>query len=181
MATSYIAFLRGINVGGRMAKMDQLRAIFSDLGVSNVRSYIQSGNVFFDSDDPDRGALRAAIEDRLTAELGYGVCTFLRTIPEVRLTLERAPFRDLVTSPATRLFVAFLSNPLPDTIDFPYFSPRRDMEVVSTCMTEAYLIVRQEAGRPGNPGAFIEKTFAIQATLRFHHTLEKIVLAAGES
>ena len=177
--TTYIAFLRGINVGGRMAKMDRLRAIFTELGLSNVRSYIQSGNVFFDSDQQDQAALTSAIESRLSADLGYGVATFLRTIPEVRRTLETAPFENIELTPDTRFFVAFLSSALPDSIELPFFSPRRDMEIVSTCQNDAFLVVRQEPGRPGNPGAFLEKTFGIQATLRFYHTLERIAQAAA--
>ena len=71
----YIALLRGINVGGHQVKMDALRGHFADLGLANVGSYIQSGNVFFDSDEADRYALQARIEDRLRAALGYAVPT----------------------------------------------------------------------------------------------------------
>ncbi|HEY1922653.1 MAG TPA: DUF1697 domain-containing protein, partial [Tepidisphaeraceae bacterium] len=49
---TFIAMLRGINVGGNMLKMDRLREIWSKLGFKNVRTYIQSGNVIFDSPDP---------------------------------------------------------------------------------------------------------------------------------
>ena len=49
---TYIAMLRGINVGGKhKIKMEALEKIFNDFGYNNVQSYIQSGNVFFDSDE----------------------------------------------------------------------------------------------------------------------------------
>ena len=45
--TQYIALLRGINVGGHTVRMEDLRPLFEELGLENVRTYIQSGNVFF--------------------------------------------------------------------------------------------------------------------------------------
>ena len=71
----YIALLRGINVGEHQVKMAALRRLFADLGLANVGFYIQSGNVFFDSDEADRAALRARIEGQLRASLGYEVAT----------------------------------------------------------------------------------------------------------
>ena len=46
--TTYIALLRGINVGGHTVKMERLRGLFGELGLERVRSYIQTGNVFFE-------------------------------------------------------------------------------------------------------------------------------------
>lgn len=83
--TTYIAFLRGINVGGHIVKMEYLRQLFTDLGLKNVRSYIQSGNVFFDTADiSDWAALTLRIENYLRQTLGYVVPVFLRTAQEVK-------------------------------------------------------------------------------------------------
>lgn len=52
--TTYIALLRGINVGGhRSLKMEDLRELFSSMGFDNVTTYIQSGNVIFDASSKD--------------------------------------------------------------------------------------------------------------------------------
>src|SRR3712207_3045843 len=53
----YIALLGGINVGGHNVKMEHLRQLFAQLGFANVRSYIQTGNVFFETSEDDRGVL----------------------------------------------------------------------------------------------------------------------------
>jgi uncharacterized protein (DUF1697 family) len=79
----YIAFLRGINVGGHRVKMDALRALFASLGLKDVSTFIASGNVLFSSDSPDPDRLRDEIEEHLHAELGYEVATFLRTPDEL--------------------------------------------------------------------------------------------------
>lgn len=57
MNKSYVVFLRGINVGGHNVGMEQLRALLIECGLTNVRTYIQSGNVFFDTDVDDVRAL----------------------------------------------------------------------------------------------------------------------------
>ncbi len=53
----YIALLGGINVGGHNVKMEHLRQLFTQLGFANVRSYIQTGNVFFETSQDDRHVL----------------------------------------------------------------------------------------------------------------------------
>ena len=58
-ATRYVAFLRAINVGGHVVKMDRLRNLFEALGFSGVRTFIASGNVLFDSAARNTGALES--------------------------------------------------------------------------------------------------------------------------
>ncbi|MDH3206021.1 MAG: DUF1697 domain-containing protein [Gemmatimonadota bacterium] len=86
--TSHVAFLRGINVGGHRVKMDHLRALFEELDVSDVWTFIASGNVGFEAAAGDESALSEAIESHLRESLGYDVATFLRT-PEELLAITR--------------------------------------------------------------------------------------------
>jgi len=89
---TYIALLRGISVGGHNVKMDLLRGLFEDLGFDRVRSYIQTGNVFFESREHDTRVLRTAIERHLRTALGYEVATCMRTVEDVEQLLVRDPF-----------------------------------------------------------------------------------------
>ena len=102
----YIAFLRAINVGGHVVKMDRLRALFEALRFRNVETFIASGNVLFDARSDDAAALEERIERRLEAELGYAVGTFLRTPPQVAAAAAYQPFADL--APSHALYVGFL-------------------------------------------------------------------------
>src|SRR5262245_62756508 len=79
----YIAFLRAINVGGHVVRMDDLRRQFEALRFSNVETFIASGNVVFESPSRDREAMEKAVEKRLLKALGYEVHTFIRTCDEV--------------------------------------------------------------------------------------------------
>jgi uncharacterized protein (DUF1697 family) len=79
----HIALLRGINVGGHRVKMQELRRLFEALGFANVETVIASGNVVFESPGGGARELERAIEGHLLQALGYGVSTFLRTVPEL--------------------------------------------------------------------------------------------------
>lgn len=76
----YVAFLRGINLGGRRPAMARLRELFEEVGLSNVATFIASGNVVFDADDATAADLEARIEAHLEASLGYAVDTFIRRL-----------------------------------------------------------------------------------------------------
>ncbi len=74
----YIALLRAINVGGHsVTRMSDLRTIFESLGLTEVVTYIQSGNVLFDSKDGDLEHLAHLLEKKLQSVLGYQVPVFL--------------------------------------------------------------------------------------------------------
>ena len=89
----YVAFLRAINVGGHTVKMDQLRALFVELGFSHVETFIASGNVIFETTAKGPAVLEKKIKEHLKNSLGYEVDTFLRTIPEVAELHKRSPFK----------------------------------------------------------------------------------------
>lgn len=177
--TAFIAFLRGINVGGRhLVKMERLRELLSELGLANVRTYIQSGNVFFETTEADRAALTSKIERHLFEALGYDVAVFLRTILEFEEALQRDPFQHIELTTDTRLFIILTSQPLPADITIPLHSATNDFEILLTTLGEAFAVVRLINGRPGNPAAFIEKTFNVRTTSRFFGTAIKILQAA---
>ena len=185
MSETWVAFLRAVNVGGRKVEMARLREILGDLGLQRARTYIASGNAFFDCDlDPaavgERAALTATIENRLQQEFGFEVPTLLRTLPEVEsaLALAAVPFGRIEVTPDIRLSVVFTSGPLTGLTP-PLVSPKGDWEVLGATEGEAFVLSRLQDGRLGaNPIAAIEKTYGVKATARFFHTMAKIVAAA---
>lgn len=174
----YIALLRGVNVGGHMVKMERLRALFAELGLDGVRTYIQSGNVFFEAADGDRAELTRAIERHLRAALGFEVPAYLRTVPELERTLARSPFTDADIAPDTRLNIVFAASPIPATLTLPAWSTKRDMEIRQVTEREAFVVWYLKDGRPPASGDFLEKTLGSQLTSRFAHTTVKILEAA---
>lgn len=179
MKTKYIAFLRGINVGGHSVKMERLREIFSELGFENVRTYIQTGNVFFETDEQDRIKLRNKIEAHLVDALGYAVPTFLRTTEELEHTLKVATFHSIELTPDTRHLILFTLEPLTLSIDFPYLSPKGGYEIVGATENELFVVVHMQNGR-FESGNSLEKALSVVTTGRFFHTAQKILEAAKQ-
>jgi uncharacterized protein (DUF1697 family) len=171
----YIALLRGINVGGHTVPMDRLRQLFAELGLANVRTYIQSGNVFFDSERTDRAQLTQTIEHHLRDALGYDVPTFLRTVPELEQIAASEAFQRLSVTPDMRLCVVFTADKVPSLI-LPHRSPKNDMEIVHATDYEAFVVWYIIDGRPPSGNGL--KALGDRTTTRFFHTLAKILQAA---
>jgi uncharacterized protein (DUF1697 family) len=105
----YVAFLRGMNLGGRRIKNDELRREFGTLGFADVACFRASGNVIFDAEEGDETALTGQIEAGLEASLGYAVPVFLRSGAELRPIAAREPFEaSLVGASKGKLQVALL-------------------------------------------------------------------------
>jgi uncharacterized protein (DUF1697 family) len=88
--TRYVGLLRAINVGKRQVPMAELKRIAEDLGLTNVRTYVASGNVVFDSDKPAR-EIEAAIEAALEARFGFVVETLVRSAEDWTRYLQGNP------------------------------------------------------------------------------------------
>ncbi|MGA8027916.1 MAG: DUF1697 domain-containing protein [Bryobacteraceae bacterium] len=106
----FIALLRAINVGGTgMLPMKELSAMSTQLGFENVRTYIQSGNVIFESALAEK-TVQAQLEEVLTKRMGKKVDVVVRTASELRSILKGNPFAEM--EPA-KVAVMFLSSPVP--------------------------------------------------------------------
>ncbi|HSI20451.1 MAG TPA: DUF1697 domain-containing protein [Verrucomicrobiae bacterium] len=175
----YIAFLRGINVGGnRVVKMEVLRKLFEELGLEGVKTYIQSGNVFFDADaDPQK--LEAQIAPHLHTALGFQVPVYIRTVEEVDSLLEFPLFCDKEPGENERYLVLFTAEKVTVPKKLPLTSAKGDCEIVGVGKKEVFVRYFVTNGRPADPTKLVSVTFGdIQTTGRFFHTLKKIVTAA---
>lgn len=81
---TYIAILRGINVSGvRKLPMKELKVIFVELKCTNVRTYIQSGNVVFEHAKLDPSEFARSVEQKIKKQYGYDVPVLIRTATEM--------------------------------------------------------------------------------------------------
>lgn len=115
--TIYIALLRGINVGGKnMIKMVELKRMFEAIGLGQVRTYIQSGNVLFESNEEEE-PLRERIEHEIKTIFGFAITVILRTAAELERIILNCPFSAEEVSDAESssegesLYVSLLSQP----------------------------------------------------------------------
>lgn len=111
--STYVALLRGINVGGTgLLPMKELANLCSGLGFAAVRTYIQSGNVIFESRHSE-ATVRSTLEKALLAKMGKKIDVMVRTPAELRLALDANPFPD---QEAAKVAVAFLAEAPPSDL-----------------------------------------------------------------
>lgn len=88
----YIALLRGINVGGNnIIKMAELKQVFEAMGLCDVKTYIQSGNVLFKSNEVEE-VLQKRIEHEIQGSFGFPVPVILRSALELEHIIDNCPF-----------------------------------------------------------------------------------------
>jgi uncharacterized protein (DUF1697 family) len=96
----YVALLRGINVGGgNMMKMDDLKAVFAGIGLENVVSYINSGNLAFDTKNTAEAKLVDRIENGIEDKFGRRVDVMVRAQSDIARILQNNPFDGQYESP----------------------------------------------------------------------------------
>ncbi|MFJ7734386.1 DUF1697 domain-containing protein [Lysinibacillus sp. NPDC097231] len=92
--TKYIAFLRGINVGGHnKIIMAELRNSLEQLGLQNIRTYIQSGNILFESGESEE-ILQEKIHDKIKKDFGISSIVVMRTAEELQQIVSQCPFTE---------------------------------------------------------------------------------------
>lgn len=88
----YVALLRGINVGGNTrVEMARLREVLAELGYTNVSTYINSGNAFFESLDTDHRQIELKIEKAITQEFGHTLHVVIRNLVDIEKIINKLP------------------------------------------------------------------------------------------
>lgn len=170
----YIAFLRAINVGGHTVKMDVLRRLFEDEGMSNVETFIASGNIIFSHAARKTPALEQKIERCLKAALGYEVVTFIRSAGEVAAAAAHEPFPAAEFAAGAALYISFLKQ-APDA------ATRRNMLALNSAIhefhfheRELYWLRRKQLGDEVYSGDNIERALKGRTTIRSVSTVRKL-------
>ncbi len=107
--TSYVALLRGINLGKRQLRMEDLRQVATELGLGSPRTYIASGNLLFTSDKGEK-ALKAELEKALAEHMGAAVGVMLRTATQMAEVADGNPF---AKEPGNKVVAIFLHRAPP--------------------------------------------------------------------
>lgn len=171
-----LALLRGVNVGGRArVPMAELRDVAAGLGLSDVRTYLQSGNLLFTAP----GArpvedLRHELEGAIATAFGAGTPVILRTRDELAAAVAANPFPEVEREPA-RLHVAFLAEaPAADRaagLDRRRFDP----DVFDVRGREVYIHYAEGAGKSKLTLDFLERGLGAAATARNWNTVTKLL------
>ena len=171
--TTCISILRGINVGGqKKIQMTNLKSLYEELGVKNVRTYIQSGNIIFESNEQKE--LVQHIEQKIFEKYNFHVPVIIRTIDEMEIVLNNNPFLNENNIDESKLHVTFLgklsSREHIKKIETYNYYP--DRFIISE--KEVYLYCPNGYGRTKLNNTFFENKLKITATTRNWNTVKKL-------
>ena len=173
----YVALLRGINVGGnKLIKMTDLREVFERARFKNVRTYIQSGNVIFESADTDAQAIVMKIEKTIYRAFGHEVTVILQTVAELKSSVKGNPFKNIKSGEDVVLFVTFMSAEPINAPQLPFVIAKENVEIPAIKNRAAFVVCgRKQNGMFSFPNAFFEKELGVSATTRNWTTVNKIL------
>jgi uncharacterized protein (DUF1697 family) len=180
--TRYVAFVRAINVRGHhIIKMTDLCDAFQSAGCTNATTFIQSGNVIFDTDDADPSALFRKIQGKVRALAGGEPAIVYRTIRELDALARSVPFKGLEADRTLKLYVTFLAAIPPIKPRFPVVDAKEALDAIGMKGLDVLLVSRRKpSGFYGFPNNFIEKVLGVSGTSRNWNTVTKILQRARD-
>jgi uncharacterized protein (DUF1697 family) len=177
----YVAFLRAINVGGRVVKMEHLRSLFDSMKFTRVETFIASGNVLFDTRADDTDTLERRIETQLERSLGYEVLTFVRSPTEIAAAATFDPFGDPAGLPPLHaMYVGFLKNRPTNGAREKLRGYQTDIDALEVHDREVYWRRAKSVRDSLVTGALLEKTLG-PATVRNVSTVRKLAAKVATS
>jgi uncharacterized protein (DUF1697 family) len=170
----YVAFLRGINVGGKtIIKMEELRKVFASLGFTNVKTYIQSGNVVFESDKNDQAKLAEIIANAVESNF-FKTPIMIRSIDEIKQAIANNPFANEQFE--DKLFhIVFLNEKLTDEKIEMLLSNNSEKEIFAVINREIYCLLRENVSGSLLGKKYIDNKLKVAATARNWRTIHKIL------
>lgn len=176
-AVGYVAFLRGINVGGnKPVKMEDLRRTFEGMGFAGAKTVLASGNVLFQSSQMPVVELENRIEAGLKRRLGVEIGVVVREIAALQRLFDADPFKAIEVTPDVRLYVTFLPHGIESTLKTPFKSAGGDFQIIRATEGEVCSVLTVSPGH-GTPDfmTFLDKRFGRRITTRSWNTLTKIL------
>jgi len=171
----YVAFLRGINVGGKnKIKMETLREMCAALGYENVKTYINSGNVIFETRKADDNALAVRIEQAIQSEFALNIKVMVRKIAEIEDIIKNNPFPGQFENEKD-LHVLFLDEKLPEDKRILLLSNNNENEQFAVRNREIFCLLRVSVLDSLLGKDYIGKKLKVSATARNWRTVNKIL------
>lgn len=176
--TTYLALLRGINVSGKkIIKMEDLRKLMTYKGYENIKTYIQSGNVIFNSPEKDKNKLAKTIENLIEEHYGFEVSVFVLDRKDLETVIDNNPFvenREEEETGFKKIYVTFLSE-IPSTEDLEKLKQAPiGNDHIETIDNILYFKLESKASDSKLSNNLIENKLKVRATTRNWNTTLKL-------
>jgi uncharacterized protein (DUF1697 family) len=176
-----ISMLRGVNLGGHnRIKMDALCALYKALKFEDPRTYVQSGNVIFRTNEKNSGALAKKIQDAIESKFGFRPEVILRTGDELRKAIAATPFAASRNLEPGKILVTFLAGePGPEALA-TIAKLKSHPEELHLKGREMYIYFPDGAGKSKLPWSQVEKLLKTTGTARNWNSVTKMLAIAEE-
>jgi uncharacterized protein (DUF1697 family) len=174
--TVIISMLRAVNVGGHnKIKMDALRALYESMGLRDVQTYVQSGNVIFRTKERDLASLAKKIGNGIERRFGFRPEVVLRTTAELRDVIRRNPFAKRRNLEPGKFLVTFLAGDPGEDARENARKIRTEPEELILDGREAYIYFPNGMGRPKMSWPAIERALKTSGTGRNWNSVNKLL------
>jgi uncharacterized protein (DUF1697 family) len=179
--STFVTMLRGINVGGqKRLSMETLREIFEGFGFTNIRTYVQSGNVVFESPVQEPSLLTESLETRIEQTCGFHVEVFIRQAQELKRILVGNPFLNDRHEDPSKLHVTFLYRTPPKTAWTQLIPPSDTLDEFASAELAIYLFCPNGYGKTKLSNSFFERKLGMPLTTRNWNTVNALYKMAME-
>ena len=180
--TTHLALLRGINVSGHnMMKMEALKTMLENIGFQNVRTYLQSGNVFVDTEEESASKVGFMIKQEIFKVFGHEVPTIVITKEDLELCFKNNPYLKEKEVDTKKLYVAFVSTILKseniNDLKISQFKP----DEASIDTNRIFIKYAIGAGKTRLEGKYIEKKLNVIVTMRNWNTVTNLLAMYNEN
>lgn len=177
---TFIALLRGINVSGqKKINMKELKGLLETSGLRNVRTYIQSGNVVFESDTNEPETLSERLESAISGHFGFDVMVLVLT-PEALLSITaNNPFKIEEDFDEKMMYVCLLKQEASPDLAEKWIDVRHGIDRFALLGATLYLYLPGGYGNTKLNNNFFEKKLKVAATTRNWNTLRKLLEMTG--
>ncbi len=172
----YISILRGINVSGqKKIKMVDLKALYEAQGLKSVVTYIQSGNVIFETKSANKSDLKKSLEKAIEDKYAFHVPVDIRTNPELKDILDNCPYEEAKSEEnGTKVLVTFLQSTPSIQKQELLLDYAKSPERLAIQGGEVYLYCPNGYGKSKLTNTFIENKLSISATTRNWKSVKKL-------
>ncbi len=175
---TYIALLRGINVSGqKKIPMAELRELLSNSGLENVQTYIQSGNVIFQSSEKDKKTLETIVHKAIKLHFGFDVPVLVLTPQELNQIFDDSPFPQ---SEKEKSYFMFLYEKPDETLVSEVSQLNYPNEEFIITDNSVYFYCATGYGKAKCSNNFFERKLKVTATARNYKTMVKLLSLSAE-
>lgn len=175
--TQYVAMIRGIGPENPAMRGERLRWAFEQMGFTDVRSFLTSGNVLFESDITDTAQLEAVAEETLPRLLGFEREVFIRSQADLQKLADADPFAGLIhqNSGDTYLTVTFFKHKPELGFSLPYQPDGKAFRLLSLHGTTLCAAIDLTKGKTTDYMPWLERTYGKHITTRTWNTVSRLL------